>query len=220
MGDLRTTVTAYLAALDADIAALDDPEAHEDIARLLERSLAALPALRAAVATSASVPGPCERTECAKARGDLLYKHATVCAILRAAGGVLRYPVVSGLLPDQSVYTVRGDGTSVRLTLYASEKDMVAGRRAVAADTGWRDRPPTETEVRAHAEAHENAIGTGSWQWRDGDGLVHTAHLYTDDGLWSWTYGAPSASTLPRHAVAWRPLTAEGDPAPWPEVML
>lgn len=82
-------------------------------------------------------------------------------------------------------------------------------RAAVAADTGWRDRPPTAEEVAAHALAHPCDDGCGSWLHRY-NGHVEVVALNTRNAAIFCAYG--------RDRSAWRPLTASGDPAPWPEV--
>jgi len=62
-----------------------------------------------------------------------------------------------------------------------------------ASDTGWRDRTPTLAE-------HE--IHRGPWLYvLESDETLHLT--------WSRDYRGPSR---------WRPLTASGDPAPWPVV--
>lgn len=90
-------------------------------------------------------------------------------------------------------------------TLDAGEAER-ALRAALAADAGWRDRPPTVEEVRAHRKAHPGtaaAFDGGLWLVHPPGGMLQ---------VWA-LYGAPEES-----GTRWRPLTSDGDPAPWPEV--
>lgn len=83
----------------------------------------------------------------------------------------------------------------------------VALRAAVATppDTGWRDRAPTEAEVRAHRRGHpdEHTSMAGLWMYQPTEGMLQ---------VWA-LYGSPDDAP-----GRWRPLTASGDPCAWPEV--
>ena len=87
---------------------------------------------------------------------------------------------LAALDADHALPLRRGVTRSDLVTsMKALSRALAALRAAVATppDTGWRDRVPTEAEVRAHAEEHEALPGVGSWQWRGGDGLCHSVRL-------------------------------------------
>ena len=95
-------------------------------------------------------------------------------------------------------------------TLYDASEVMRlrrALRAAVATppDTGWRDRAPTEAEVRAHRRGHpdEHTSMAGLWMYQPTEGMLQ---------VWA-LYGSPDDAP-----GRWRPLTASGDPCAWPEV--
>jgi len=101
--------------------------------------------------------------------------------------------------------------TATRSALLASmagvERALDALRAAVATppDTGWRDRAPTEAEVRAHRRGHpdEHTSMAGLWMYQPTEGMLQ---------VWA-LYGSPDDAP-----GRWRPLTASGDPCAWPEV--
>lgn len=93
---------------------------------------------------------------------------------------------------------------------------------AQPADTGWRDRPPTEAEVIAHHAAHpitEAGAEPASWWWRWRSDVrpPEIVAVYWS-GFDLCMGGIPVRRLGEMPAARWLPLTAGAVPAPWPEV--
>jgi hypothetical protein len=76
----------------------------------------------------------------------------------------------------------------------------------------WRDRPPTIDECRAHNAAHH--VYDGAW-WmylRPCDPSDMVGILQLGEGISSLVFEVHSPG------CQWRPLSATGDPVPWPTV--
>ncbi len=89
------------------------------------------------------------------------------------------------------------------------EEGHVHGHAAAALwpgpDYGWRNRPPTVEELKAHPR---------EWLHRGGHGLECRELQVLMDEVMSWN----SDSGWHKAAGDWMPLTPDGFPATWPKV--